>query len=143
MHLVEMEIKNFLGIGKGRITFSNDGLTLIEGINHDSPSSKSNGAGKSSIPEALFWVLYGKTKRGLSGDDVINNRASKGDGVKVELLFKIGDEPYKLVRARDDKNYGTGLFLYWMKKGPEFEDLTKGTVKETQKVLEELIKCQN
>ena len=141
MKLERLTIKNFLGIGWADLEFNRPGITLIEGMNHDSPTSISNGSGKSSLFEALYWVLYGKTKRGLNGEDVINNRAKKN--CVVELFFKIGDRQYWVGRRRKCETYGTGLWMStWDAKGKP-TDLTKGTVKDTQALLEEIIKLDD
>lgn len=135
MDLKKLNIKNFLGIGEAKIRFDNAGVVLVEGVNHDSPSSLSNGAGKSSLFEALFWVLFGKTKRGLLGDDVINVSARKN--CRVELEF----DHYRVVRSRRDDLLGTSLHLFQRDdEGPAEKELTKGSVKETQILLEEIIK---
>lgn len=135
MILIDMTIRNFLGIGEAYITFDKRGLTLVEGVNHDAPYSNSNGAGKSSIFEALYWGLYGKTKRGLTGDDVINEMAGK------DCLVEIRFDNYCLQRFRKETTHGTGLYLF--KYGSEpltSTDLTKGTIKDTQELLESIIK---
>ena len=64
MELKELRIKNFLGIGYAEVNFDKRGLTLIEGKNNDSPSSISNGAGKSSIFEAPFLGAIRQDKAG-------------------------------------------------------------------------------
>jgi len=132
MILHRMEIQNFMGIGEGAIDFNRaSGITLIKGENHDSPSSVSNGAGKSSVFEALFWVLYGKTKRGLIGDDVVNE--SVGNNCLVTLYF----DDYKLVRGRKP----SVLTLFQRDADGVFSiDLTKGTAKDTQDVIDSIIK---
>ena len=57
----------------------------MQGDNQDDPSTSSNGAGKSSLMEALCWVLWGKTARGIAGDDVIRTGAKRAE-VCVTLL---------------------------------------------------------
>lgn len=48
-----------------------DGLYYLTGENRVEPRLESNGAGKSTILDAIYWCLYGKTLRGLRGNDVI------------------------------------------------------------------------
>jgi len=45
-----------------------DGTWLVLGKGRDYPS---NGAGKSTLFESLFWLLFGRTTKGLTGDEVI------------------------------------------------------------------------
>ncbi len=131
-------IKNFLGIGHAEINMSKvKGLVLIEGINTDSPTSASNGAGKSSIYEALYWCLFGKTKRGLTADDVVNQFAKKD--CSVEVMFYIGEECYSIRRTRKDSADGNALKLF-RKVEEDWEEMTKGTIKDTQQAIEDLLK---
>lgn len=44
------------------------GTWLVLGKGRDYPS---NGAGKSTLFEGLFWLLFGRTTKGLSGDEVV------------------------------------------------------------------------
>ena len=73
MRIETVKIENFLGISEAELSLDNRGLLLIQGENRDDPSAKSNGAGKSTIPDAISWCLFGKTARGVSSDDVIND----------------------------------------------------------------------
>jgi DNA repair exonuclease SbcCD ATPase subunit len=132
MDLKRIEIQNFMGIGSGVVDFNRpSGITLIRGENNDSPTSVSNGAGKSSIFEAVYWALFAKTKRGLTGDAVINREAKKC--CQCVLFF----DDYQIVRARKPnalnlfQDDGSGKFA---------TDLTKGTIKETQALIEDIIK---
>jgi len=133
MQFKTIKIQNFLSIGNIELDFDNYSLALVKGVNNDSPVSKSNGAGKSSIFEALFWCLYGKTKRGLVGDDVVNRHVGKD--CMVEVVF----DDYRVVRARKHRDLENGLYLYQVLDGGEEKDLTKGTVKDTQEFLIEII----
>lgn len=46
------------------------GLYQLTGVNSVEPELEANGAGKSSLWEALFWCLYGRTSRGLKAGTV-------------------------------------------------------------------------
>ncbi len=135
MKILNLEIKNFLGIETAFIDFSkSSGLTLIEGVNKDSSTASSNGAGKSSIFEGLLWALYGVTKRGLKGDEVINRHMLK-KGCLVSAEFISGVVRYKVTRSRGCDGGGAVLKLE-----ADGVDITKGVMKETQVLLEDVIK---
>lgn len=129
-----MTINNFLSVGSGEVNFDNRGLVLIEGRNDDDPSAKSNGAGKSTIVDALCYCLYGKTARGLTGDAVINRKAKKNCFVEVAVTSDDGNE-YVIRRFRKSAD-GTGLSVMQREN-----DLTRGTVSETQEAIEDIIGC--
>lgn len=59
-----------------------DGISQITGFNFDDNTSE--GSGKSSIPNILCWVLYGKIPKDVRIDEVIRDGANGGVGA-VEL----------------------------------------------------------
>lgn len=127
MKFTRLEINNFLGIGHMEIEFDFNGLVLITGENRDSPVSTSNGASKSSIPEAILWCLYGTTKRGLKGDDVVNRTV--GRDCSVQVWF----DSYRVERTRASDS-GNSLRVY----DGDLE-ITKGTSQATQELIETII----
>ena len=136
MKFGNLSIHNFLSIKDAEIDLSDRGLMLIEGVNQDDPSARSNGAGKSSIVDALSWCLYGKTARGVSGSDVINKKAGKG----CSVTLKINDSGTEYIVVRERKSASTGI-LTLGKFAPAYIPLTKGTMAETQKAIEEIMGC--
>jgi len=123
-----LKIQNFMGIGKGELTFTKPGLVLIEGINNSSPTSISNGASKSTIYEAIHWALWGTTKRGLKGDAVVNEEADKD--CRVEFHF----DDVVIIRTRKDAKLKNSLRIW--KAGQE---ITKGTSFDTQIMIEQIV----
>ena len=92
-----IKIKNFLSIGEMQLDLSNKGYTLVKGENfNQKDNSSSNGSGKSSLWEAITWVLTGDTIRGTS--DVVNIN-TQGDCV-VELSLKIDDKDFLIIRRK-------------------------------------------
>lgn len=104
-----IKIHNFLSIGDIELDYTNDGFNLISGINKCvGDNANSNGAGKSSLFDALSWVLTGQTTRGIK--DVKNIYLE--DGAVVELSFRIDNNNYKLLRSKDSKEYKTTLRIF-------------------------------
>lgn len=134
MKITNLEINNFLTIGHADLKLSNKGLVLIQGENKADDSANSNGAGKSTIPDALCWALYGETARGIKGDLIVNRTAKKNAVVKV----KIDDDgiEYDITRYRKHKEHKNRLFV-----SVDGIDKTKGTDKLTQDFLTELMGC--
>lgn len=98
MKFLDLEIENFGSIGKLDIHLADQGLVLITGRNEDTSKADSNGAGKSLILEAFCWCLWGKTIRGLSGDDVVNTAVGKDCCVTV--YFEDNKCLYQVIRSR-------------------------------------------
>lgn len=138
MDILSLQIANFLTIGSATLELDNRGLLLIQGENLDDTSAKSNGAGKSSIVDALCWSLFGETARGISGDLVVNDSAKKDCSVSVTL--KDGAEMYMIQRFRKDTKNKNQLYA-WQLAGGTSTALHKGTDKETQAVVDKIIGC--
>lgn len=91
MKLYRITIANFRSF-KGEETFSfpaAPGLYFMQGINLAEPRLGGNAAGKTTIWEALTWLLFGKTGKGLKAGDVCNWDFDRG--TRVELGFEMED----------------------------------------------------
>lgn len=103
MRFLEVTPCNFLSFGPPMIIrLDGRGLVAVLGQNVDSGNADSNGAGKSSIMEAIVWSLWGVTLRGLGGDDVVNR--SVGKDCRVHLTLEDGGQEYQIVRTRADSS---------------------------------------
>lgn len=72
MRFINLTLHNFKSFA-GDHEFNLDrphGLYFLKGDNKSEPRLGANGAGKSTIWDALFWTLYGKTLRGLKASNV-------------------------------------------------------------------------
>lgn len=144
MYFGKLFINNFLVIGDAEVDLHNCGLTLIEGRNEDDESANSNGAGKSSLVDALCWCLYGVTGRGVSGDAVINKKAKKECHVGVEVWTE-GLNCYYIERGRKSSRIGNNLIVqHVIVDGNDVGsgcELTKTTVADTQALVNDLLGC--
>jgi DNA repair exonuclease SbcCD ATPase subunit len=138
MKFPELAIENFLAITNATVNLADRGLMVIQGKNHADTSADSNGAGKSSIPDALSWCWFGVTARGVSGDDVINFDAKKN--CLVRSVVQDGHMTYTATRHRKHKT-GKNAFTISAYDGIKTTDLTKGTEKLTQEVANQIIGC--
>lgn len=136
LDIIELEIKNFMRFRYQHLEFENlRGLTLIEGENLDDPSATSNGAGKSSLLEAVKWCLFGTTARGLTGDEVVNFTA--GVDCSVEMIIAVDERTLcRLRRYRKDKEH-RNQFFFEVAVGEEWEDMRGKSDAET---LEQMVK---
>lgn len=135
MKIKQVEIENFLAIGKITANLDNRGLVLIEGQNADDTSQNSNGSGKSSFADAISWCLFGETARGLTGDAVVNDSAGKQ--CRVAVTIEDGSQSYTVARHRKHKTGKNSLTLV----NGEGSDLTKGTDKLTQPLVDRVVGC--
>ncbi|TWI48011.1 RecF/RecN/SMC family protein [Pseudomonas duriflava] len=140
MKILSLSISNFMAIGRVESLPLNDkGLVLVQGENLDDTSQSSNGAGKSSITDALCWALYGETARHESGDGIVNRTAGKGTEVVVELQEASGDT-YRISRYRKHRIFKNQLRLEQLHEGG-WKDLTRGSDKLTQVLVDAVIGC--
>lgn len=140
MKITKLAINNFLTVGNARLNLADRGLNIIQGVNDDDTSTTSNGAGKSSVVDALCWALYGVTARGVKGDAVVNRTAKKETCVRVHM--EVGATEYIVSRYRKHKEHKNALHLHTRPAGDpgrEADDLSKGTDAETQKEVERVL----
>lgn len=100
MELTKLTLVNFQSFSEPTtldFTDRGSGLYLVSGANLDETKLGANGAGKSTIFNALCWVLFGKTTRGLRAGNV-RSWDSAGTA-KVELEFKSRGNKYTLLRT--------------------------------------------
>lgn len=140
MKFQSVKIQNFGAIGEAEVKLSDRGLVLIQGENMTNSAANSNGAGKSTVVEAISWCLYGKTAKGQTGDSVVNR--SVGKECFVEVTINDGDTVYGIKRHRKHKTGKNGLEV-WSHEGDisRQRTLTKGTDKLTQPVVDQLVGC--
>jgi DNA repair exonuclease SbcCD ATPase subunit len=142
MKIQLLEIENFLAISEARIELADRGLLLIQGENKDDTSATSNGSGKSSIVDAICWALYGTTARGESGDSVVNDTTKKNTRVALTLTEEGKDGYYVIQRHRKHKTGKNSLLVgYAEDVAVTPKDISKGTDKETQQVVDTVIGC--
>jgi DNA repair exonuclease SbcCD ATPase subunit len=132
-------IKNFMALSEAQVLLADRGLVLIQGENKDESSAISNGAGKSSIADAICWCLYGVTARGEEGDKIVN-RFTK-EGCVVEVNVQDEDYLYTIKRHRKHKTGKNTLKVFQHDLGGVETDLTKGTDKLTQAIVEQILGC--
>jgi DNA repair exonuclease SbcCD ATPase subunit len=127
-----LSIQNFLSITKAEIKLDDRGLVLIEGVNLTSNKFKSNGAGKTSLLEALPYAIYDTTSKGLSADDVINNKVGKNTAVILE--GHKGDDVYRIERYRKHTKNKNKVKLFCNDK-----EITGKSAKETNSMIEQIV----
>ena len=88
MKLNSIRIQNFLSIGDATINFEDfSELVRVVGVNNDTKPKSSNGAGKSSVIEAIAFALFGKTIRKTT-EKSLKNTHTKG---KCKVTLTVND----------------------------------------------------
>ena len=114
--------KNFLSTGNTftEIDLNSNKTTLVVG---------QNGAGKSTMLDAISFALFGKSHRNINKAQLVNSINSKGAHVEVE--FSIGKSDYKIIRG-----IKPNIFEIW---GNGKMMNQSSHAKEYQKILEQNI----
>ena len=104
----KISIKGFLSIGEAEIDLADQGMVYVTGKNNSPGNQDSNGAGKSTIFEAIMYALTGTTLRGTK--DVVNIYW-KGY-TEVALSLSVDDVHYDIVRTRNHPELKNNLKIY-------------------------------
>jgi len=133
------KVQNCLAYGSApiEVDLTQPGLTLIQGKHLSSRTKSTNGTGKSSLLNSVFWIFYGKYPKGYSKADMVNEE-TKGNCLG-EGWVTTGDKQGYIVRGISCKEMTfndievTGDFLLFFIDG---KDMRGATQTDTQAVIE-------
>ena len=117
-----LSYKNFLSTGNYKTT-----IDLIK--NNNTLVSGDNGAGKSTMLDAITFALFGKSFRGINLPLLVNSINERD--CEVEIEFSLGRDEYKIIRGIKPKKFEI------IKNGEMLDQDAKS--KDYQKILEEQI----
>ncbi len=115
------------------VDFNRNDLTLVLGENLDlggDDSGARNGTGKTTIINALSYVLFGQALTNIKRDNLINKTNSKNMLVTVE--FEKSGVHYRVERGRKPN-----ILRYMV--GDHKEELQEGDSRETQNSIEKML----
>ena len=126
----KIKAKNFLSYKDLELDLDKRWLILVEGKNLTNSAFLSNGSAKSSLLSTVTYALYGKTEKGQTADEVVNNKVGKDTSVK--LYFDVDEQAYRIERYRKDKKNKNQVKLF---KGND--EIKTNSAKETnQRILD-------
>ncbi len=117
---LHLTLKNFLSYQEASLDFRGLHTACICGA---------NGAGKSSLLEAITWVIWGKSR--ASSDDEILHTGS--DFVRVDFKFVSNQQTYKIIRSRS-RGKSSGLD-FQVEDSLGFRSLSAKGLRATQDVI--------
>lgn len=140
----KIKIRNFMSYGNNEteVLLNSVGFNSIVGKNldfvlHETPDQ--NGTGKSSILNAICYVLFDKViDPSISSDDLINN--FNKTNMVCELSLSIGSVDYTITRRRKAGKSGktNDVKIVKCKDGQE-EDITKDSATNTNKLIKSIV----
>lgn len=116
----KLSLKNFLSYQQLTLSFAGLQTACICGA---------NGAGKSSLLEAITWAIWGES-RAETEDDIIHIGAKEA---QVDFIFTAHTETYRIIRTRPKGSAGS-LEFQILNDG-QFRSLTERGVRATQQVI--------
>jgi len=102
----------------------------------DSKTKSSNGSGKSTVAEALYYAVFGETIKKFGKNSQIIHNLSPDGVATVECIF---NDEYRIVRTQ--KKTGAGVRL-WQNKNQVWDkdtEITRSTKVETDKYIVDLV----
>jgi exonuclease SbcC len=126
-----LKLSNFLSYRETTVLdFEGIHLACISGL---------NGAGKSSLLDAMTWALFGKS-RSRSDDDVVNRLAARdGQAAEVRFVFDLEGTEYRVLRQKQQGRTSVLEFQLCAGDG-EWRTLSEGGVRQTQAAIESLLR---
>ena len=137
MQMMEVVIKGFgTFLEEVSLGLHGRGLLLIDGVNHDSTSARSNGAGKTTIPKAITWCLYGEFVDGDKGwPEVVHRRAKKAE-VRLTWVDEATSTGFCATRTQTK---GQQQLHLEMTSGDGWVSIDGNGKRDTQAKLEEMV----
>uniref|UniRef100_B8HRJ5 Nuclease SbcCD subunit C n=1 Tax=Cyanothece sp. (strain PCC 7425 / ATCC 29141) TaxID=395961 RepID=B8HRJ5_CYAP4 len=116
---LRLTLKNFLSYREATLDFSGLHVACICGA---------NGAGKSSLLEAIAWAIWGESRAG-SEDDLIHLGTKEA---QVDFIFTLRQQTYRIIRSR---HRGQSNLEFQVAIPEGFRSLTERGLRATQDLI--------
>lgn len=129
---VRLLVENFL-------PYRNPGPLDLTGV-HIACLTGHNGAGKSSLLDAMTWALWGKARDGKPSDDeLIYHNATD---MQVQFEFELGGQRYLVVRKRSKSKRGQTVLELQVQEAESgrWRGLSEATLRATQDKITALLR---
>lgn len=123
MRINKAVYQNFMSYKHAELNLENRGLILVEGENRDAGGS--NGSGKSSLFEGIYWGLYEEILRPKYKPTQVSHNGAGNTCVYLEVPVESG--LLRVYRHRDHATYGNKVLAYLGE-----QDVSMGSNAETQ-----------
>lgn len=115
---IKLSLKNFMCYREAELNLEGIHLACLNG---------DNGAGKSSLLDAITWSLWGKSR--ASDDEIITQQEVE---MAVHLEFSMGEQTYKVSRLRSKKGSGKTELNFSIYNGSSWTRISEDSVRATQ-----------
>ena len=126
---IRLELTNFLA-------YSHPAPLDFSGI-HVAVLCGDNGAGKSSLLDAITWSLWGRS-RAKTDTELVHQGQSE---MRVEFTFALGEQAYRVIRARRlGKGANSLLDFQAANAAGEFNTIGEATIPKTQEKINRILR---
>jgi len=119
----KLSLTNFMPYRQAELDFAGIHVACLSG---------ENGAGKSSLLDAITWALWGKTARSRRDDDLIRQGA---DEMTVDFAFRLGDNLYRVIRQRRGGKRGSTLLDFQVQDNGRWRSLAESSIRATEEKI--------
>lgn len=142
LRFLTLTLRNFMSYGNAITTINLDlpGTCQIQGRNLDDTEQGigANGVGKSTLINALVYVLYGRAMSSdIAVDDLINDVNKQN--CMVSCVFKIRHDTYQITRYRKMKTGPESNYVEVLKNDEKLDELNKASIDATNEWIINLL----
>lgn len=98
-----------------------------------------NGAGKSSLLDAITWALWGKARAERINDLIHMHGRVQQTEMSVTLTFRLANTEYQVKRWRSSKGNGASELELRVKDGERWRSITESSIYATQEKITRLL----
>lgn len=124
---IKLKLRNFMAYRDAGLDFGGIHLAVLAG---------ENGAGKSSLLDAVTWALWGKA-RAKRDDELIYLGQTE---MEVEYTFNLGGGVYRVIRKRDSSRRGRSDLSFHIEDAGGWRTLTESSIRVTQQKINTLMR---
>jgi exonuclease SbcC len=128
---IRLELKNFLAYkSPAPLDFTGIHVAVLVG---------ENGAGKSSLLDAITWALWGEA-RAKTDNELVHTGQTE---MRVEFTFALGEQLYRVTRAkRAGKAAGGLLDLHLLREDGKWASVGEATIPKTQAKINQVLRLK-
>ena len=124
---LKLKLRNFMAYRESALDFQGIHLAVLTG---------ENGAGKSSLLDAITWALWGKA-RAKRDDELIHLGETE---MEAEYTFDLGGDVYRVIRKRDASKRGRSDLSFHVEDAGGWRTLTETSLRLTQQKINGLMR---
>ncbi len=124
---ITLKLRNFMAYQQAELSFEGIHLAALTG---------ENGAGKSSLLDAVTWAIWGRA-RAKRDDELIRLGQSE---MEVEYTFGLNNNVYRIVRKRESTKRGRTSLSFQVEEAGGWRTLTETNLRATEKKISDLMR---